>query len=254
MTNEDLKKELQQLASLHGASLFGVAGTARFVNAPKGHHPQDFIPETNSVISIGIRIPTAVLDYEHFFIDSELIPASVRQKVITDHFYQTVGYDIPNRQLEQIAFLLALHLEEQGYKTLFFPSTFSEAQKSIQALIPSRSGIFSHRHAAVLSGLGEFGLNNLVVTEKYGPRVRFITVITEASIPADPLPDKSICLGAKCSQCIKVCGTRALTVNEPTTGPRRSPESRTDIPVCSDGRKEAMCLGRCILVCPVGQR
>jgi epoxyqueuosine reductase len=62
--------------------------------------------------------------------------------------------------------------------------------------------------AAVRAGLGVWGLNNLVLTRRYGPRVRFGAVLTSAVLPPDrPLADY-YCVS--CSLCLAACPTGAL--------------------------------------------
>ena len=69
-------------------------------------------------------------------------------------------------------------------------------------------GVLSHKHAAVQAGLGEFGLNNLLLTPQFGPRQRFAQVLTDAKlIPGKPLElflcEKTI---PECNfACIRVC-------------------------------------------------
>ena len=43
-------------------------------------------------------------------------------------------------------------------------------------------GKVDRRRAAVEAGMGVYGLNNLLVTDKYGPRVRSATVLTPPAI------------------------------------------------------------------------
>jgi epoxyqueuosine reductase len=63
--------------------------------------------------------------------------------------------------------------------------------------------------AAVRAGLGVWGLNRLVLTRRYGPRVRFGAVLTDLALPPDqPLAD-FYC--ASCSLCLAACPTGALS-------------------------------------------
>jgi epoxyqueuosine reductase len=78
---------------------------------------------------------------------------------------------------------------------IYFPATYSGTYKVFQDRVPGNCGIFSMRHAAVRAGLGEFGLNNVVVTPRYGPRVRFNALVTEAELEPTPLPAEQICRG-----------------------------------------------------------
>ena len=62
--------------------------------------------------------------------------------------------------------------------------------------------------AAVRAGLGVWGLNHLVLTRRYGPRVRFGAVLTDLDLPPDqPLIDY-YCVS--CSLCLAACPTGAL--------------------------------------------
>jgi epoxyqueuosine reductase QueG len=123
-------------------------------------------------------------------------------------------------------------------------------------MMPGWMGLFSQRHAAVRAGLGEFGLNNVVVTPEYGPRVRFNSVITRASLQVSPLLQEKACLGKECSLCVERCGGHALSLL-PSFDDKEvwlNPVSRTDMPLCRKKRREVFCYGRCLRVCPVGQR
>lgn len=115
--------------------------------------------------------------------------------------------------------------------------------------------IFSHRHAAVRAGLGEFGLNNLVITRQFGPRVRFVSIITDATLEPTPLLERKVCLGVEeCSLCIDECSPMALALNPKIDHNKvwLNPVSRTDMAICRERRDTIFCYGRCIRVCPVG--
>lgn len=252
-----LNKEIVALCVREGAVLVGFAPVVRFEGAPRGHHPCDFITAATTVISIGMLIPKAVLNYEQYLIESELIPAEMRQEYLQKYFYQATGYDVINRALDVLAYRITLHLERIGFTALYFTPTYGNDYLKYQQQVPGQKGIFSHRHAAVRAGLGEFGLNNLVVTPRYGPRVRFNSIITDAPLQADPLPTKKVCLDLECQKCIKGCRTGALKLNplfdtRPDRPVRLDPVSTTDVPVCKNKRTGVFCTGLCIRVCPVG--
>ncbi len=85
------------------------------------------------------------------------------------------GYSVtPNYHLYFAAYKMALFLERHGFVATALPSG------------PGGGGApFSHRHAAVAAGLAEFGWNNLVVSPDYGPRIRWVSVITRAELEPD---------------------------------------------------------------------
>ena len=63
---------------------------------------------------------------------------------------------------------------------------------------------FSHMAAFVASGLGEYGYHGMVLSPKYGPRERIISIITSAELEPDPLYDgPPLC--DICMMCAKNC-------------------------------------------------
>ena len=74
---------------------------------------------------------------------------------------------------------------------------------------------------AIDAGLGELGRHGLLITEKYGPRVRLCKVLTD--LPLNP--DKPIDIGVqhfceKCTKCARECPPRAILDGERTDQPR----------------------------------
>ncbi|MEM3526697.1 MAG: hypothetical protein QXV37_04710, partial [Candidatus Jordarchaeaceae archaeon] len=65
--------------------------------------------------------------------------------------------------------------------------------------------------AAHYAGLGEIGLNGLLITPQYGPRVRLGALITNADLtPDDPFEEK-LCKGEECAICVKACPVGAIS-------------------------------------------
>lgn len=71
---------------------------------------------------------------------------------------------------------------------------------------------------AIQAGLGELGRNGLLITEKYGPRVRLCKVFTDLELKAD----KPITFGVRefcrvCMKCADLCPSKAISMEtEPT--------------------------------------
>ena len=255
----DLRSEIINYVKNHGASLVGFADTQRFTKAPKGHHPNDFLPKAKTLISMGVKLPNRLVDWEGLLAKSENMPNDeVRWEVESGHWYGRVGYEAMNIRLEQLGLLLSIYLEERGYTALSFPATFAHHAHIMQK-VPGYFAPLSHRHAAVLAGLGEFGFNNLVITPQFGPRIRFMSVITEAEMEPDPLQKSPICLGEGCLACIKACGLPGQNLHaiSPITSRKDGVfidmPSVVDKPACFlkfDGK--AHCWGKCIAACPIG--
>jgi epoxyqueuosine reductase len=62
--------------------------------------------------------------------------------------------------------------------------------------------------SAVKCGLGCQGKNTLLITPKYGPRVRLIAVLTTAELDADEPFKEDFC--RDCQKCVDACPTKAL--------------------------------------------
>jgi ferredoxin len=71
---------------------------------------------------------------------------------------------------------------------------------------------FSNKMAAIASGIGRLGWSGLVMTEKYGARIFFNTVITDAKLKPDKPLEKNPC--DKCKICVKTCQASYFLEND----------------------------------------
>ena len=197
--DNDLTSEVKQLALVKGAHLVGIASVDRFEGAPRGHGPSDLLPGARSVIAIAQRFFQTIINSDTFCTETELIPKDElwqAQRNIFGFLYATV-----NLEMQMIGVQIAHLLSEKGYPTLPIPSSGAAAAHTPE-FGSAHYTFFSNRHAAVLAGLGEFGFNKLLLTPKYGPRVRLDSIITTAELEPDPMVG-NICLGEKCMLCIQ---------------------------------------------------
>jgi len=194
---------------------------------PEAFRPRAIIPETNTVIVIGLPVSLPIV---------ETAPS-----IWYHELYRTV-----NALLDQEGYRIASWLTEAGYPSVWVPR---DGYGSISVLKEKPVAFFSHRHAAFLAGLGNFGTNNVLLTPAYGPRVRFASIFTSAEIKPDPVREEPLCI--RCMRCVKACPVKALDG-------RNYPEGITDKKMCAT-RAEALAnrfispCGICIKVCPVGE-
>jgi epoxyqueuosine reductase QueG len=150
-----------------------------------------------------------------------------------------------NLKLNTIAWDTVRFLEYLGYEALAIPASSPYNEKR-------NFGDISHKHAAVASGLGKFGLNNLVLTPDYGPYIRFATVLTSAKLKTDKPLTEDICLREKCVKCIEACPVGALK-NPRYNGSEgwqiNKKKCQEYLNVVSGG---SVC-GLCIKACPIGK-
>ncbi|MCR4408075.1 MAG: hypothetical protein NUW24_14340 [Anaerolineae bacterium] len=134
---------------------------------------------TRSVLVLALATLDAALDYEMY------IEYNGRRR-----WYKFV-YTI----LEAQGARLARVLREEGLRAeaLTFEDSFS---------------FIDLRMAAVQAGLGVRGLNDLVITPEYGPRVRFTALFTDAELEQDQPVRDYYCLN--CTRCWGACPTGAI--------------------------------------------
>ena len=116
-----------------------------------------------------------------------------------------VAYLETNRLIQELNEHLKGFLENAGHPTVYTPATHNYDP----AILLSD---WSHRHIAYIAGLGRFGANNWLITEK-GCCGRLGTFVTEALFSPTPRPEEEFCLqkaGYQCLACVKKCTYAAL--------------------------------------------
>ncbi|MBF8984453.1 epoxyqueuosine reductase [Lutibacter sp. B2] len=162
------------------------------------------------------------------------------------HHYRTV-----NAFIDQITLKIAMQLQNWGYLAMPIP-----ASQSVNIDGNKYSGIFQHRTAATMSGLGWIGKSACLVTEEFGSRVRLGTVLTDMELCYDEASTQSRC--GTCRECVLACPSLALRGN--TWYPGISREELIDVKACSMHMhnhyqhigRGSVC-GICIKVCPQGK-
>ncbi|MEL7659749.1 4Fe-4S double cluster binding domain-containing protein [Acetobacterium wieringae] len=160
-------------------------------------------------------------------------------------------YRSVNRLLDDISLRLLLTLEAQGYPSVAIPASQSVADPD-----DPFTGAFQHKTAAVLAGLGWIGRSALFVHQRYGPRVRLATVLTNGPLAVGAPVTESGC--GHCRVCVSACPAQAIEGQLWTPGMPRN--QLYDAFACSQQMKEAyqhigrgaVC-GLCMVRCPIGQ-
>ena len=223
-----------------GFDLIGIADALdeNFNRAPEGHKPAEYLKGARSVIVGGREIIDEIL---------QTTPSPIYR----------AHYEQMNIWLCEAADLLTRFLRKKGFNAMWFPETddrnyyYEQRRQGMKSYSPT----FSHICAATAAGLGVRGKVGVVLTPQYGPRQRWISIITTAPLLPTPKFDGELCLeyrepGSCGDRCINICKTKQTGALRPWPE-----EGGVDMFRCTFGKlkEKGLACGMCIKVCPVGK-
>ena len=198
--NSEIKEELKQFAYDHDMDYFGVSSIERLANLPEGHRPDDMLPTAKCVIVLGMKLNKGVLEADHMAFEGNRIPLPV---------FTQFGVNKPS-EMTNVAALKMVRYIERTYKMVTMPIPSGEPHDEYIFM-----GTMSYRYAALCAGLGEMTWSGFVATPDAGPRVKWVSLITELPLDADPLySGPKLCDHGKCNICTRVCPAHALSDTE----------------------------------------
>jgi len=180
-----LTDEVKNYVLSQGANLVGICS----IDSLKDEHKKmvlDFLPEAKTAVVYVCRHSFTALNSKNINI----------LKYDTLTIYENIG---------RISLNLVRFLEDKGFKAAPVPPYLPiKMSKETLGLI----GDVSLRHLAVEAGLGVLGLNRLLITKEYGPKVRIGAVITSANLNPDKKMEEKFC--TDCMLCVETCPVKAI--------------------------------------------
>ncbi len=203
------RQELVTKARELGIDLAGVTSRQRLdLKLPAQMRPSRKSEFLDTFLVFGKRIPRGI--------------SGARSRTI--HQQQNAG--LIHRSLEEAVGELGYWLESADYLAVTVPSLLLDFKTSFpEDNTPAGQGSTFLRLAAVEAGLGTLGLNHMLLTPQFGPRVYLAGMMTDWKPEADDLLDdplkEELCPGLEeCGRCAAICPEQAI--------PREAPQ---DVPL-----------------------
>lgn len=161
--------------------------------SPTHSLPTDFLPEAKTVVTYFIPF------------DEAIVNSNIKEKHCSKEW--GIAYIETNKLILDLNTFVMNELEKIGYKSNVIPATHNFDEKKLIS-------DWSHRHVAVIAGLGTFGINNMIITEK-GCCGRVGSFVTDIIIKPTPKIKGENCLYKSmniCNKCVEKCVNDALQI------------------------------------------
>lgn len=153
--------------------------------------PEDILPGAKTVIAYFIPF------------SEQIVNSNIDGKYSSEQW--ATAYVETNQLIAEINQHLKKKLAEKNYKASLIAATNNFDKERLLS-------DWSHRHAAYIAGVGTFGINNMLITEK-GCAGRVGTLVTNLELEASSRDEKENCLnkaGFNCSRCVDRCVNGSL--------------------------------------------
>lgn len=163
--------------------------------SPEHKLPGDFMENPNIVISYYIPF-TEELAAQNINVEGNMAAQEWSD-----------AYNLTNTMIADISRYVADLLTDMGYRAVPPAGVVFDRE-----LILSN---WSQRHIAYAAGLGTFGINNMLISEK-GCCGRYGSIIADIPVEADQILEEERCLYKKngsCKKCVQNCFSGALTTD-----------------------------------------
>lgn len=198
-----MKEQIIKLAKENHADIVGFAPADRF---PKDDPIFKIYPNVKTVIGFAFRVlrgiyrgteeGTTYYQYTTMAVENmeETIMPMAQLRVAT--LIEENGYiALPQRRHQQI-----MSEENSTNPEVAYDAVYRNKKAETQ---------MNFIDAAVACGLGEKGLSGALLTEEFGPMVRYCFILTDAEIEADEIKKPTLC--DKCGECVKACPGKAIS-------------------------------------------
>ena len=200
-----MREQIIALAKANGADIVKFAPADRF---SKENPIFKIFPRTKTVIGLAFRVLRGI--YRGV------------EEGTTYYQYTTMAVENMEETIMPMASLkVSMMLEEAGYLAL--PQRkHQQIMKEKDSTNPevAYDAVYRDKHqetqldfldTAIQCGLGEKGLHNVLLTDEFGPMVRYCFILTDAEFDSDEVVKPHLC--DKCGKCVKACPGKAISAD-----------------------------------------
>lgn len=218
------------LARIADADAFGVASVEETRGTPLYDSAIALLPGARSIAVVAMEIFQEVAD---LVVAEGRIGEAAARDLYGPHL------DYLNGRLNRAVYDVAKVYRGAGYLAIPMPSLGTPNDRRYMR------GILSFKHAAEYAGLGTIGRSSLLVTPKFGPRVRLACLLTDAPMPAGQRLGDDPCSSCP-GLCVEHCPAGALAM------PKGAEPYSMNKFACSVYRDAAGGCNSCLSSCPIG--
>lgn len=173
----------------------------------------------------------------------ETIPLTYNDDELAKNYLDE--YFNSHQRASKIAKKIIKKIEDQGYHAIELDVSGSNHLLNLK--MP-----FSNKASAHLAGIGWLGKNNLLTTEKYGPRLTWVTILTDAPLAQyTNKPMESLC--GDCDICVKACPGKAI-IDLPDPKESYDPNKCGEFLMSRQKEGHPVACGMCLYICPYGNK
>ena len=198
-----MENRIIEIAKANGADLVGFAPASRFAeNDPIFQ----IFPGTKTVIGLAFRILRGI--YRGVEEGSTYYQYTT---MAVENMEETV---MPMAQLQVAMALEAegfLALPQRRHQQIMGQENDTNPEVAYDAVYRGRTAEvqMDFLNAAIACGLGEKGLHGGLLTEPFGPMVRYCYILTDAELTPTEVQQPHLC--DKCGKCVKACPGKAIS-------------------------------------------
>ncbi len=207
----------------------GIASIADWKGTKLGETAGKLLPQARSVVVLAMEVYSEILDLAST--GRTMGAASLND--LLDR-----SSDFLSGRLTKAAYDIVRTSHSLGWKALPLPAAGCPMDARFL------EAVFSYKHAGQAAGLGKIGWHSLLITPRFGPRVRLAVCLTEAAL--EPTKTDMTLDCDSCGRCLEVCPAGALA--KPVAGEQYAINKFA----CCSFRSAAGGCPECLRVCPVG--